>query len=235
MPKRNIIPKSELYCMINEIKHKKCNRCFDFKPADRENFYFNKSNKTDGLYPYCIACAIKKGMDYEETHKEQKLANARKHSHKPWVKEKYRRFQKEYRERGGQNKWYDNNKDKLKQYREKRKLEKKHEVSYTEWALCKEYFDNECAYCGLRAEEHFVKRKGKMVLYDLSKEHVAHDGSNDLSNCVPSCISCNSKKWTFIFEEWYNENNETFLKDRFIKINKWLTEDYLKFIQNETL
>jgi hypothetical protein len=37
---------------------------------------------------------------------------------------------------------------------------------------------------------------------------------------------CNSKKWAFTLEEWYNEENENYDKERLHKIIKWLEEDY---------
>ncbi len=67
---------------------------------------------------------------------------------------------------------------------------------------------------------------GELKNFDLHKEHVNHNGANDLSNCVPACYSCNSKKWIYEFEDWYNEGNEIFSQYRLDKIYKWLSNDY---------
>ena len=70
----------------------------------------------------------------------------------------------------------------------------------------KKYFNNECAYCGLPLSEHYFTRKGVTKLGDFHKEHVDHEGLNDLSNCVPSCSECNSEKNKKIFEKWMEMN-----------------------------
>lgn len=70
-----------------------------------------------------------------------------------------------------------------------------------------------------------------MKQFDLHKEHVDDSGANDLSNCVPSCQSCNSSKNIFSLEEWYTEDNLNFTEERLSKIYRWLNEDYLKYIK----
>ncbi len=47
------------------------------------------------------------------------------------------------------------------------KRKKKHRLSKQEWKSCKEYFNNECAYCGLPIEEHFRKYAGKLQKIDF--------------------------------------------------------------------
>jgi hypothetical protein len=74
-------------------------------------------------------------------------------------------------------------------------------------------------------------RKGKLVLMDLHKEHVIHNGRKDLKNCVPSCQSCNDKKWKFTLNEWYNKDNPVYAYERYHKIYVWLRYDYKKYIQ----
>lgn len=101
---------------------------------------------------------------------------------------------------------------------------KTHEITNEEWLLCKEYFNNSCAYCGISYENH-----KKIYNQDLHKEHVNHVGSNKLDNCVPSCKICNSSKKDKEFLSWYNEDNVVFTKERIDKIHNWLNEDYKKF------
>jgi 5-methylcytosine-specific restriction endonuclease McrA len=101
---------------------------------------------------------------------------------------------------------------------------KNHKITKIEWESCKKYFDNKSAYCGFDDQEH-----KKLYNQQLHKEHVIHNGENDLSNCVPSCKHCNSQKWEFTLEEWYNEGNPSYTKERYDKIIKWLKEDYKQF------
>lgn len=92
--------------------------------------------------------------------------------------------------------------------------------------MCKQYFNYECAYCGLPLEEHYIIYAGNLILGDFHKEHVDHFGSNDLSNCVPACKSCNSSKHDFEFNKWYNTDNHKFNIERYNKIIKWLNVDW---------
>lgn len=125
---------------------------------------------------------------------------------------------KKYIDKGKRKEWEINNKQKLYIYG---KMHKNHEISEKEWNFCKEYFNNSCAYCGLTEEKH-------KLIYDqqLHKEHVDHNGANDLSNCVPACKSCNSSKHTFKLGDWYNHNNEHFNTENLERINNWLLKDY---------
>ena len=126
-----------------------------------------------------------------------------------------------------------NNPDKMREYRIKRESHKKHEINNLEWMACKEYFDDSCAYCGLPSEKHYVNYKGNIKIQNLQKEHVYNNGANDLSNCVPSCKSCNDKKWTYDIEEWYNESNLIFNQERLDKINQWISNDYILYKAKE--
>ncbi|OME70491.1 hypothetical protein BSK65_11210 [Paenibacillus odorifer] len=71
-----------------------------------------------------------------------------------------------------------------------------------------------------------------MQKHDLHKEHVNDDGANDLSNCVPACYSCNSQKWKFCFEDWYNESNKSYTEDRINKIHIWLKIDFRRYLES---
>ncbi|WP_412729342.1 HNH endonuclease [Cytobacillus praedii] len=91
-----------------------------------------------------------------------------------------------------------------------------------EWVACKNYFNDSCAYCGLHIDEHFEEFN-----QDLHRDHVNHEGANDLSNCIPACKRCNGSKWKFELVEWYSEKNENYSIERLGRIHKWLNEDYL--------
>lgn len=128
--------------------------------------------------------------------------------------------------------FYENHPEKHREYGDKHKA-KEHKISKAEWENNKKYFDYKCAYCGLPLEEHWITRKGVKKLGDFHKEHVDHFGSGDLSNCVPSCRECNSYKWEFEFENWYNEKNPRYIKEKHDKIIKWTTEDYELYIEEK--
>ncbi len=110
-------------------------------------------------------------------------------------------------------------------------MNRTHSISNEEWEDCKKYFNYECAYCGLSVKDHYITFNEEERLGDFHKEHVDHEGENDLSNCVPSCKSCNSRKWEHDFNEWYTENNEVYSIERLSKIIKWLEEDCFKFMK----
>jgi hypothetical protein len=124
-------------------------------------------------------------------------------------------------------KWQQNNPDKIKDYREKHG---EHRMSSQEWKDCKEYFNNECAYCGLPVDKHYNRFKGEMRLTDFHKEHVDHQGANDLSNCIPSCKACNSSKHTEKLEDWYSRQ-AFYNEEKLDKIHNWLNEDYKLYIK----
>jgi hypothetical protein len=65
-----------------------------------------------------------------------------------------------------------------------------------------------------------------MILSDFHKDHICHLGSNKIDNCVPACKSCNSQKWEYQFNDWYNEQNEKYSYKRYEKILKWINGDY---------
>jgi 5-methylcytosine-specific restriction endonuclease McrA len=61
------------------------------------------------------------------------------------------------------------------------------DFTVAQWKALQEHFDHRCAYCGRRA-------KGK-----LTQDHItplSQGGNHTLSNIVPACSSCNSKKHT---------------------------------------
>lgn len=133
----------------------------------------------------------------------------------------FRERSKERRLAGKNKEWDQNNKDKMKEYQKRRSQHKKHNIKKKEWTSCKKYFNYECAYCGINEEEAKIKTNNA-----LHKEHFDHNGSNGLDNCVPACKNCNSQKYTFKFEEWYNKDNPIFNIERYNKIIKWINGDY---------
>lgn len=230
----------ERQLLLYSLKHKlnengellkQCSICDEWFPCTEEHFYKNKSNHKDGLHPYCKQCTIKKSTIRMNNNWEEHLASLRVCSAKPKARVKKRKNAEVRRLNGKYGKWQQDNPEKMKQYRLKRGQNKTHTISKKEWEDCQKYFNNTCAYCGLPIEEHFIKFKGKIILGNFHKEHVDHEGVNDLSNCIPACKECNCLKWVYKFEEWYNEDNVGFTKERMDKIHKWINGDYKLYIK----
>lgn len=222
---------SQTHKEINGIDYKICNMCNEYKIATAEYFYFNKSNSIDYLSSRCIICEKKASRQWAIDNPEKYyISNARKDTKLKKILYK-RELSKQRRLDGRHQAWLDKNPDKVKKYSQDRYHNKIHKITNKEWESCKMYFCHRCAYCGLPIEEHWITRMGKLINMDLHKEHKNHDGSNGLDNCIPSCQSCNDKKWKFEFDDWYNQNNPNFTQERLDKINQWLNEDYKNYFE----
>ena len=215
---------------VDGIKERRCSNCQEWFPETTEYFYMiNKKKPEKGFQAECKKCAVKRTMKYQKVNIEKTKIYRSKYNKSKKGKIRKIRCEKIRGENGKNLEWQRNNKDKMLEYRTKRQ-HKKHNINKIEWNNCKEYFNNSCAYCDLHHKEHLVKRNGKIINMDLHKEHVDHEGKNDLSNCVPSCQSCNSKKRKLSIEEWYNDENENYTQERYDRIQKWLQEDYKQYI-----
>lgn len=222
----------ENHLIIDGIENKKCSICEKWFPMNEEYYYKNKKNNTDGFNPYCKRCTIKKSTTRINANPE-KVKEYRKAYRQTEKQQTYIiPFKKKQRESGYPKEYYEKNKDYFSNYNRERMANKTHDISNEEWLRCKEYFGNSCAYCGTHENEHYIIYAGKPKKTDLHKEHVDHEGSNKIDNCIPACQTCNSKKWKFSLEDWYNEKNESFTKEKYNKIIKWLNEDYKTYIHN---
>jgi len=220
--------------LINGIDHKLCNKHHIFfpnespwVPATLEYFYYNDKNKTDYLHPNCILCGIQKMYVWREGNpdyleKENKRTNEKYHTDNEY-KQRIKNSSTERRKDGKEREWQRKHPEKLKVYN---KQHSQHIISKEEWKADKEYFNNECCYCGLKIEDHYFTRLGITKNGDFHKDHMVHKGSNYLNNCVPACGSCNSSKHTDSLEDWYNIHNPNYTEARYNKIIKWCTEDY---------
>lgn len=230
---KKILTYEESHKILEGELYKLCNCHQEYFPGENvwfpctKEYFYKNNNKRDGLQPLCKKCAKEKIYRWRENpeNKERFLEACRKlnktEKHKICVKNALIKRQNE----GYLIQYQRNNKEKIRQYTLNRKLHKEHVISKEEWESCKKYFGNSCAYCGISNEE--AKQQQNNYLH---REHVNHDGTNDLSNCVPACKSCNSQKWEFTLEEWYNENNPVFNQERLNKIHKWLNEDFKLYI-----
>lgn len=240
MTKTKPIPYEECHKEIEGVLYKKCSIHNEYCPEDDEwfpctdeYFYKNKGNKKDGLSPYCKKCEIKKTTKWGQANRDKLRGYYRKNNKTEVTKQRKYLFSKHQKDSGIYLEWQQNNKDKIKQYQENRKQHGEHKINKKEWESCKDYFNNECAYCGLPLDKHYSKFKGEMRWTDFHKEHVDHEGSNDLSNCVPSCKLCNSSKHNNKLEDWYNIDNPKFSQEKLNKIQKWITEDYKQYIKTK--
>lgn len=209
-----------------ETDFKTCSKCNRTYTATEEYFYkqLTRSKKKGDCYKlssWCRECTIKKNKQYridnlDEVKEYDKFRYRKKEDYykskaKRWSKENIERKRENYKE------WVKNNPDKLYEYGKERRMNKTHEISDTEWFECLDYFNNSCAYCGI-PEVDALEVYGHL----LHKEHVEHNGANDITNCVPACRECNSKKWEFDLNKWYNKDNPIYSKRRYNKIVKWL-------------
>lgn len=175
-------------------------------------------------YPECKECTKVRSTKWGEDNRERKREQWKKHSALPHKRELQKKLMKEARDDGRFREWQRSNPDKMKEYRLSR-ANKQHDISIEEWIACKDYFDNECAYCGLHISEHFNKYAGEMKRTDFHKEHVEHDGANDITNCVPACKKCNTSKHTASLEAWYTTDHPNYTEERLNKIYTWLYQD----------
>ncbi len=206
-----------------------CKWCNKEKPLT--DFYSENKKKVDGTpyiyyHPECKECTKDSATKWRKKpeNREKFLENRKRMNSKPKQKALVKKRSQKFREIGYYKKWQDENKDKIQLYNQFRNMHKKHDITEEEWYICKEYFNFECAYCGMNEIDH-------LILYNqqLHKDHVDHEGSNDITNCVPACKVCNSSKKTNTIEEWYNSNNSTYSEERIHKIFNWLFIDVYNF------
>lgn len=215
----------ECHKLINEIEYKLCSDCNEWQPLTDEYYYKNDNNKVDGFNPYCKECTKRRSVKWQKENRDKSLGYLRKANSKPHRKQQQQELYWVRKEKGYYKSYYEDNKEKFKEYNQNRK-QKNHNISPEEWISCKQYFNNECAYCGMPLEVH-----KKLHSQDLHREHVDPNGADDLSNCVPSCRICNVRKKLIPLNEWYNEDNRVYNEDKLNKIYKWLYEDYKEYIE----
>jgi len=220
---------------MENVETKECTKCGEVRPLSEYYGQWVYPKTKDPYYTYssqCKPCRRKKSNEYRKNNLEKV-----KEYRDEWYKnnkhiqlENAKRWRKENRERVNKyyNDYYINNKDKFKQYRNFRSMNKTHDITKLEWESCLIYFDYSCAYCGMSENKAI-----ELYSQTLHKEHVDHHGENDLSNCVPACKGCNSQKWEYHLSDWYNENNEIFDVERLEKILDWLYNDYIIILEGK--
>lgn len=213
---------------------KKCSVCGELKGLNE--FYSQKKKKINGeeyIYynPYCKKCTKEKATKWAKDNPERRSYLKSKYDKQSHIQQMKKEWNIKNVKSGGCKRWQQENKDKIKEYNLKR-ANKNHDITNEEWFKCKEYFNFECAYCGI-IESEAKEHQGQY----FHKEHVDHDGANDISNCVPSCRVCNSSKHNKRLEDWYEPNCEytTYSYERLVKILKWVNEDYRVYIENPNI
>ncbi|AWG44160.1 hypothetical protein BEH_07485 [Priestia filamentosa] len=211
------------------MEGKQCKSCLEYKKL--EYFYAQKrKSKKKGEYMYyppeCRECTKDRFTRWRKENVIYYRAYIRQRHKRQENKDSTRRSNEERRRNGKYKEWQQNNREKMKEYHENRAMNKTHNITKDEWRVCKEYFDYKCAYCNITENE----AKEKQGNY-FHREHVDHEGANDLSNCVPSCKSCNSSKYTSDFEHWFKELSGLYTDEKYNKIISWLQKDYKMHVE----
>lgn len=215
--------------MINNIDHKLCNKHHIYFPEEdpwlpstNEFFYHNNKNSIDFLNPECKKCSVSKATIWIKENPE-----LFKQSYKRYMKTdswKAYKIENNKKTKDIMSKWRKDNPDLCKIYAEQHRS---HDITDKEWKLCQEVFQFKCAYCDKTLEQQYQQNNEQ-----FHKEHVEHEGYNDIRNCVPACTQCNSKKRQKTINELY-ENNEikAFTKDKYDFIMWWCTDGFQKYIE----
>lgn len=214
--------------------NKLCTGCNRELPATSE--YFHKKN--GGFATRCKQC-IKEYYQryYNENHervKNEKVEMSREYYDRNKEEVNSRR-RKQYKEGTSAKKRYmeryyltnknviienrkiyiksDTGKEKQKIYQQIRRargMNLEANLTMKEWNKCKIYFENKCAYCGLKTtltKDHFIPLK--------------NGGEYTINNIIPACKPCNSKKKASDFFEWFPKQ-DFYTKQREQKILKYL-------------
>jgi hypothetical protein len=212
---------------------KKCTKCCKELPSTDEYFYKQliRDNVNGDYYILvneCKECAKERATKnrIKNAEKYRKTALDYYYENKDEVSQKKKIYYNENKDmfQDWTKQWRTENKQKIRQYN-KKYSNKKHIITSKEWKNCKEYFNNCCAYCGISNED-----SKKLYGQYLHKEHLIDCGKDNLKNCVPSCKICNSTKHTSSFNDWYNQDNPKYSRERYLKIYQWVRYDYKVYI-----
>lgn len=216
--------------------NKHCTGCNRDLPATSE--YFHKKNTKSGFASRCKEC-IKAYYNRYYTENHERVKNSKNEMGKVYYEKNSNeinsRKRKQYKEGTSVKKSYMDNyykvnrQDILVKYKEFRRTEhgKAQRIIYnqrrrsreesveadfsnSDWIKCKEYFNNQCAYCG---ESKTLTREHFIPLVD--------GGEYTINNIIPACKSCNSSKKNSDFFIWYPKR-EYYSKEREQKILSYL-------------
>lgn len=195
---------------------KTCKKCGETFPLTEQYFQKRKDSK-DGFRNECKACRKSylakykqknsekiremdkkynqinrdKRIEYKRTNRDRlrECDKLYKKKNRELIREQERRYRKRHPEIVRLR-----NKIKLQRYKAKVKRLPR-DFTKDDWINCLEYFNNECAYCGVSGknleQDHFVP--------------VNKGGGYTKDNIVPACKSCNGSKQDNDFEAWYSQ------------------------------
>jgi hypothetical protein len=199
--------------VINKLNSKVCKICNKNEPSNE--FYKNKANK-DGLHSYCKKCVIEKSRINNQKNPEKHRESRRKAESTEHGKSVKRKMNEKIRKEGKYRKWQSENRNKIKEYNEKWKFHKSHDISNEELDMIYEYTNNSCMYCGMTEADSIQEFNQK-----LHKDHAYNNGSDGIDNCVLACKSCNSSKHDKDWIEWFT-TKDFYTEERFVMILDWL-------------
>lgn len=198
-------------------------RCTKCQLEKEPEAFYRQTDKSNGRQSQCKECVTPYQKDYYANHKETSKERARAwHAdHREFANERSRRWRNENLEAAKQHdrdryllrrdesiarasKWQQNNPIKARQKQNrwrkenpekfhgqisrrqaKEKGASRNDLTAADWLIIKKQFGFRCAYCGEKKP--------------LTRDHIiplSKGGGHTLSNIVPACRSCNSKKGT---------------------------------------
>jgi len=218
---------------IYGVKERRCSKCQEWFPETTEYYYMrNKSKPERGFQSECKKCSIKRSDKIQKDNPERTKRYKDSHYLKNidiWV-DRQRKYNKGHVEQIAikEKEWAKNNPDKMRKYYKNRQ-HKNHDITDKEWKACQEYFNYTCAYCDKTLEQQYKQNN-----HQFHKEHVDHEGYNDVRNCVPACTNCNSTKKLKTIEYLFKINIiPTFTQDKYDKIILWCEEGYKDYIEEK--
>lgn len=211
----------------NGVIERLCTSCKEWKAETIEYFYmYNKKNLKRGFMAECKMCSIKRSDTYQRKNPDKMKRYMKKEDQKPSNKARRRKWTQEAIENGYYKKYFKNNPDKAKQYQEKHR---DHDISKKEWLSCCSIFDWKCAYCDKTIEQQFNENQEQ-----FHKDHVDHNGANDLSNCVCGCTQCNTTKRQMNIDELFESGIiSQFTIEKLGRIKWWVIEGYKDYIEDK--
>lgn len=210
------IEKPNTFEYFNKTKNgKTISMCRECKKIYRKNY--RQENK-EKLKEYFTNKNKERWSNIEEREKEKLRIAAWRKENKEHIKQ-YRQENKE-RDRECAKEWRKTEiGNQLSKATVKKRRDKIKQLTNTftnkEWETCKNFFNNQCAYCGMTKKlehEHFVT--------------VSEGGEYTSKNILPSCRQCNTSKHTLNFFEWY-VSYKYYSYERMMKI-----AEYFKSIEN---
>lgn len=99
------------------------------------------------------------------------------------------------------------------------------------WKDCLSYFNNECCYCGIELTK---KNRSEDHLIPINKNAL---GLHSWGNVIPCCYECNHDKRAEDWEIYLKKkcNNDKILKERKLKIEKFVKKYKYKFIADNRI